>query len=827
MKKYLLALGLLLAMISAQADQFLGGELTWECAGSGQYIFQVIRYQDCTGINVPDTAEVHINGYSQTIYCLQISDAFISPQCYNLQSSLNCDTSIVYTPVKRYVYKSAPVTLGMPIPSNGLAFFYIEDARPNTTNTTNGAANGYQLRAIMHPYLVSGTALTTAMCYDNAPVFGEQPRFAFNTEVNQFWLDGADPDHQDSVFFAWAEPLNYGTTYPQPALVFDTGYAYNNPLPSSSLNSNNQDVVLIGSGSVQFKSVMSGRFTYCYKIQSYRNGQLISEVFRDAEFQINTDPGISGLCSAPVNNVPAVSFATTPSYPSPVPVLVNGQISHYEINVLAGDSITFTATGSDFDVRPDCSPELVTALPSGLNLGVGCQNPPCATITSLNTGGNLVGINTSSLRFSWGTDTAHVLKEEGHATFDYFFEFQDGHCILPGQGMAKLQVNILRPIYASAYYFRICEGDSAQVQILGDTSNLSWSVGAGLSCTTCANPYLYPTTSTTYTVTDVNTGYQISIEVQVDPTLALPQLAQQGADLVVNNAAAFDTISWRRNFGPFYPQPTNTYTPFLSGAYWVQSSAGACQVQSQKIDMWFGDNLAANSDSTGEWFNTRNANLTHGCTFRLQHEAFYTLDGVYLLAFAKSAQSVTTTLKCKIYDQSSALVFTSDSAVRISDDLIKFYGAANLTTNADYLLAIYTDTSVFVPTFKPSTWPVVANQGRVFVFNATNAVGNTIPTTNAPDYPFVHFSLKWGIGTGEFEGPSINIYPNPAADILVVKAVGATSYQLVDALGRAVIAGAMSEQVSLNTSALAQGVYMLSVGFAEGQTLTKRVVISR
>jgi hypothetical protein len=438
-----------------------------------------------------------------------------------------------------------------------------------------------------------------------------------------------------------------------------------------------------------------------------------------------------------------------------------------------------------------------------------------------------VGINTSSLRFSWGTDTAHVLKEEGHATFDYFFEFQDGHCILPGQGMAKLQVNILRPIYASAYYFRICEGDSAQVQILGDTSNLSWSVGAGLSCTTCANPYLYPTTSTTYTVTDVNTGYQISIEVQVDPTLALPQLAQQGADLVVNNAAAFDTISWRRNFGPFYPQPTNTYTPFLSGAYWVQSSAGACQVQSQKIDMWFGDNLAANSDSTGEWFNTRNANLTHGCTFRLQHEAFYTLDGVYLLAFAKSAQSVTTTLKCKIYDQSSALVFTSDSAVRISDDLIKFYGAANLTTNADYLLAIYTDTSVFVPTFKPSTWPVVANQGRVFVFNATNAVGNTIPTTNAPDYPFVHFSLKWGIGTGEFEGPSINIYPNPAADILVVKAVGATSYQLVDALGRAVIAGAMSEQVSLNTSALAQGVYMLSVGFAEGQTLTKRVVISR
>jgi hypothetical protein len=462
-----------------------------------------------------------------------------------------------------------------------------------------------------------------------------------------------------------------------------------------------------------------------------------------------------------------------------------------------------------------------------LNVGLGCQSPPCASITYLNPGGVNWGVNTSSLRFSWGTDTAHVLKEEGHATYDYFFEFQDGHCILPGQGMAKVRVNILRPIYADAYYFRICEGDSAQVQILGDTSNLSWSGGAGLSCTSCANPYLYPTASTMYTVTDINTGYQISIEVQVDPTLAQPQFSQVGSYLVVNNATIFDTISWRRNFGPFNPTPSNSYTPFLSGAYWVQSSAGACEVNSQKIKMWFADNLAANSDSTGEWFNNRNASLTHGCTFRLQQELGYTLDGVYLLAYEKSAQSVTSALKCRIYDQSNAAVFVSDSAVRMADDIIKFYGEASLSTTQDYLLAIYTDTSVIVPTFKPSNWPVVANQGRVFVFNATNAVGNTIPTNNAPDYPFVHFSLKWGIGVDEIANSEINLYPNPADDAVVLEAKGAKSYKVYDALGRSVLLGEMEEKVTINTASLPQGVYSVQIHFSEGKVIAKRVVISR
>lgn len=829
MKRILYTALLLVLAFSSQANHVLGGELTWRCAGNGQYIFRVVRYEDCTGINAPNPPQVRIDGYTQIIATSLISSSFISPECANTQFALSCDTLITYTPIKRLVFESAPTTLGMPIPSNGLAFYHNEPARPNTDNTTNGTANGFQLRAIMYPYNNNGTLLSTATCYDNSPVFGEKPRFAFTTALNEYWLDGSEPDAQDSVHFDWAEPLNFTSspTYPQPALVFDLGYAYNYPLPGSLVNPNNVDAVLLGTGALKFKSVITGRFSGCFKIQSYRNGQLISEVFRDTEFQIYADPGSGGLCSTPSNTIPSVSFGSIASYPSPTPIYVNGQLSHYELNVLAGDSIAFTTTGTDFDLRPDCTPESVTGIPSGLNLnlGTGCQTPPCATVASLNTGGTFTGTNTLTLRLSWRTDTAHVVKESGLGTYDYFFEFRDSHCILPGQGMAKVQVNILRPMYADAYYLRICEGDSAQVQILGDTSNLSWSGGAGVSCTACANPYLYPTASTTYTVTDANTGYQISIEVQVDPTLAQPMFSQIGQDLVVFNASAFDTIVWRRNFGPFYPTPADTNRPFLSGAYWVQSSAGACEVESQKIKKWFPDNLAANSDSTGEWFHTRNASLTHGCTFRLQQEPFYTLDGVYVLAFAKSPQITTSALKCKIYDQSNSLVFSSDSAVRITEDVIKFYGEANLTTTSDYLLAIYTDTSVFVPTFKPTTWPVIANQGRVLVFNATNAVGNTIPTNNAPDYPFVHFSLTWGISLGENGRPIFTVFPNPANDVLIVDAPGGRSYSLANVLGKSVASAELSGKTNIAIGHLPPGVYMLSVTFASGQMATQRIAI--
>jgi hypothetical protein len=106
-------------------------------------------------------------------------------------------------------------------------------------------------------------------------------------------------------------------------------------------------------------------------------------------------------------------------------------------------------------------------------------------------------------------------------------------------------------------------------------------------------------------------------------------------------------------------------------------------------------------------------------------------------------------------------------------------------------------------------------------------VGNTIPTTNAPDYPFVHFSLKWGIGIAEFEGPNFSVYPNPASDVLAIDAPEGLSYSLLNVLGKQVACAELVGKTNISVSHLPPGVYMLSVTFASGQTAAQRLIISR
>ena len=820
----------LVATISANANHALGGEISWQCAGNGNYIFQVVRYNDCSDLQSMGTSvSLNWNG-GAAITCTAVDTVFISPQCYNPTFTINCDSTYAFTPVLRYVYRSAPVAIPN-IPATGYHFWFNEQARPDTDNLTGGGANGYIFRAVMYPYSQNGNPVSPSQCYDNSPQFDERPRYAFGTAPNDFYLDGSDPDSQDSVYFEWAAPWNYGTTYPGTAVTFETGYSFNQPLPGPLFNIQNTGAVLYPNGNVTFTSQTTGRFTICYKIESWRDGQRISEVYRDFEMQIESDPGSPGVCSSGGNSAPTMSLGFYPNFDTLTPIYDNNKIIGYYLEVLAGEAVKFNITAQDADLNSNCAPQNITANATGAAMsanlvsGGTCQNGPCATLTSLNSNGTFVSALSNTVRFDWNTDTAHAQQESGSGVHTFYVQMTDNHCVLPGEGQIMIQVKVLRPIYASTYNLRICAGDTAQINIMGDVSNLDWGAAQNISCTNCPDPKVFPTTTTTYTVTDQNTGYQLTITVQVDPALASPQFGQAGNDLVLSNAAAYDTVLWQRNYAPFYPNPNTTYTPWLSGAYWVTSSAGACYVESQHIDFWFGDNLTATNDSMGEWFDNRSAPLTHGCTFRLQQEPWYTLDGLYLHAFSNNQQGNLSPMKARIWDQQLNLVFQSDSVARVTEDIIKFYGEATLGTGQDYLLGIYTDTSLTVPTFKPENWPVIANQGRVLVFNATNAVGNTIPTNNAPDYPFFHFGLKWHVGIPEKLPATFEVYPNPARDVLYIASPAKATYVLCDIRGSVLATGLVDKHTDLNIEHLAPGIYLLTLNFASGEHAVKRVVV--
>ena len=279
MKKWLFAFVISLGFYSGFANHILGGEITWECDGNNEYIFQLVLFADCSGTS--NSTSVYSLDWTggAPIACTFVDSSFISPSCGNGSFAINCDSTAFFTPVKKYVYRSLPVRLLGTIPATGWSFSLQIQARPITDNTNGGATNGYLLRSMMYPYAVNGVVQSRTNCYDNSPKFEERPRYAFGNDTNFYHLDGYEIDSQDSVFFDWAPALNYGIAFPGLSLSYATGYAYNQPLPGPGINAGNSGATLLGSGLLSFKSSTVGRFTTCYIIESWRNGQKIAEVF--------------------------------------------------------------------------------------------------------------------------------------------------------------------------------------------------------------------------------------------------------------------------------------------------------------------------------------------------------------------------------------------------------------------------------------------------------------------------------------------------------------------------------------------------------------------
>jgi len=410
----------------------------------------------------------------------------------------------------------------------------------------------------------------------------------------------------------------------------------------------------------------------------------------------------------------------------------------------------------------------------------------------------------------------------------FHFNFNDGHCVLPGIGEAKVLVNVLRPIYTSVSNFKICQGDTAYAEVLGQNTNLTWSPSTGISCTNCANPKFYPTTNTTYTATDNATGFTLEIDVEVDAPAAIPVFTQNGPNLELGNPSAYDTIVWRRSGAPFYPQPITTYTPWLTGDYWVDGGAGVCAANSDTISVAFADNMSAVASANGKQNDMQNGSKTYGATVRLNNEVFYRIDGFYLHAFNKNPQGANLgSLTCKIYNQAQALIYQSDSVSRVSDDILKFHGEANLPGNQDFLISFYVDTSVVVPTFAPVVWPVVANNGRVLVYNATSAAGDFYPATSAVDYPFFHFSLKWGIGLAEDAIQNVRFYPNPAKDVLHLESASEVEFVITNAVGQTFANGSLNEEKTLDISTWKSGFYIINFRFENGTSRSEKLEILR
>ena len=462
LKRIFTVLALFFMSFQANASHLLGGEIIWKCKPNGKYQFTLVLYRDCGGITISTTPQTLANNAGVAITCNYVSTSDVVPSCYN--GTTQCVGATSGTgKMQKYVFRSGDIALtGVP-PVTGWHFTWNSCCRPGSIS--NGPTGGYLLRAVMYPYTPPGStsalsAGTTAnpTCFDNSPNFLEDPQVISCTGVDVIYNNlGYDPD-LDSLYYDWATPLE-GVTWPGTAVTFSSGYSFSSPLPTST---GSTGAAIDGeTGEVTFNSALAGSWATCVKIEEWRCGQKIGEIFRDIPIVTLSCTPNTGICAATyIDEAPSLTVTPDPNLSKPTiltPVTnASGDTLYLYTEAYPGDTIRFKISSSDPYPNPDCSSQDIQFSASGGNLSTSANygdpnaclfNPPCATITSLNPGNAFTYPGINDAEFDWKVDCNHLFYQEYQcgtlkSEYSFYLRMQDDQCPINRFAYKKIVVRV-------------------------------------------------------------------------------------------------------------------------------------------------------------------------------------------------------------------------------------------------------------------------------------------------------------------------------------------------------------------------------------------------
>lgn len=444
------------SFFNANATHLMGGEITWECLGTGKYIFTLKIYRDCNGAATIGSGyqTIDVSNYSGLttipVY-YQFPSHDLSPVCNNPALQKTCGTRYPdgsYGPtgipnnngaVEESIFKSNPVTLtGVPGP-NGWVFSWSLCCRNGAiTNLFNPLYAGMCLRSKMFAYSYNSTNINTSPCFDNSPQFTEKPVVSLCTGYPFTFSEGAFDTDLDSLAYSWDKPLDEYTSgtfnHINPIPVnFDTNYTYSSPFPTPALHPQNIAATIDPyTGEINYTSFTQGNFVAVVKVSSYRHGKLISEIYRDYQHIIQPC-GINNhapVITAPFNN--ASSFDTT---------------------ITAGDAFHFSILATDNDLMPVTSNPQMLAIFAGsdqfdsttfVSSSTDCNKPPCAGISTLP---GIYSQTTAALHIDWQTSCENLKDPSGNylnsKTYYFNFSAQDDYCPFPAIQSKMVKINVV------------------------------------------------------------------------------------------------------------------------------------------------------------------------------------------------------------------------------------------------------------------------------------------------------------------------------------------------------------------------------------------------
>jgi len=468
--------------------------------------------------------------------------------------------------LEKGVYRSMPIALAGSPPSTGWEFSYNTCCRNSDQNSAGGGGGAMYLRSKMFPYTPpnGSSPLNANSGYDDSPNFLNGSALVATQGVHQINYQAYDAD-LDSLSFSFDQPFESGS-FPS---NFAPGYSFFFPFPDMSENPlNGPNIINNQSGIIQIETynANTGFYKNCIKVQSFRNGQLIAEVYKELPLYID------GTTANLQNNPPAVVIDTA-LFPH-----VQRMGSAYRIAARNNDTIDLDLLVSDLDTNLGGQAQSFCLVASGMKINTmnpssstGCPaGGPCATITQQQ-GAGYCGSQTSVFNFRWLAQ-CQLLNTglTGRTSYIFHIAVSDNATPVAKQSFISILVD-LYPSHSSAPNLSITGGNAF------GTVDFSWTASQAPAGIPFDGYVIYgnnaPGTmfSPIDTVFDRSqtsqslTGLPFPAEFYVNQITGFCQEASENSDTISSLPLMNDEFS-TAGFA-LYPQPAK-------GFFWLENQGG-------------------------------------------------------------------------------------------------------------------------------------------------------------------------------------------------------------------------------------------------------------
>ncbi|MEM7105432.1 MAG: PKD domain-containing protein [Bacteroidota bacterium] len=265
-----------LAQIS-RASHIIGGDMSYHCNGNNEFVFTLKIYRDCfTGqVGFSDPATLVI--WAGDDFSSPWAALGVNPEIVNIPPEVD-DPCLVIPP--NICVEEGTYSLTVTLPFNPAGYHVTYDIccrNPTITNIVDPDVVGAT-------YTVFLSDLAQSSC-NNSPVFDDFPPIVICRDVDVSFDHGATDPEGDSIVYYFCTPLDSDPGFAAPpydeVIFVDPPFNAQYPMGGNPL-------VTIDSttGVITGVPVVTGQYVVGVCMEEYRNGQLLSTLQRDFQFNV-------------------------------------------------------------------------------------------------------------------------------------------------------------------------------------------------------------------------------------------------------------------------------------------------------------------------------------------------------------------------------------------------------------------------------------------------------------------------------------------------------------------------------------------------------------